>query len=746
MPRITSFRSGFHLPGVCAVGVLLPICAPGAVAAQGEGRVSMIEEVVVTAQRREQDAQDIPVSVTAFSGDMVESFGFDTVFEIQDQVPNFSMGGLGTTQNTPIPYLNIRGVQFRDYAVVNDASVSLYLNDVYQAAPGAGSAQMFDVERIEVLKGPQGSLFGRNTSAGLVQVITRAPTDTPDGYLAVQYGRFDQRIAEAAYGGPITDNVRFRVAGKYNEDDGYRQDSPVSDLDDLGKTDARAVRGTLEVDATERLSFVAGAHYSESDGIFPGRYRYGTKDPVTGEQCDRERIEQHLCVTGTGFRIPDDDPTEHYEYARTPMTYDSGGGRLQVNWAGDWGEITSITGYDEFDFRLRQDTGLGPHSSFNVTGEYWSEVESFSQEIRISGSDDRVSWITGLYYYDDRRDLRNRTYFFYPVEVTLRDRVARLDTDSFGVFGHVEARISDRVSLAVGGRYTNETRDLRFIRDLNDPDFFLSDDVDFNNFTGDIAVSWDIKDNVLGYAKLSRGSKNGGYTISSNTMEENGPASEEILDAVEIGLKGDWFDNRLRTNIALFYYDFAGYQATASRVEPDGSLVSTFFNAGDAKIKGAEFEITAMPTPNLEFVLGVGLLDGKLETEPNILVNGFTIDGNDTPQSPDYSLNALVRYTIPTARMGTFTLQADGRYQDDIWFDVDADPFEREDAYGIANFRVFWDSPEYRYSAMAFVTNAFDEVYTTGAYHGGDAGAADTAWKEIGAPRTWGLRVRYNFH
>lgn len=738
MVRISS-AAYFALVALGSSIVWLPAHVAGAQVESGE-RNRLIEEVVVTAQKREQDIQDVPISITAFSGDMAQELGFESIFEVQDQVPNFSLGGLGNTESTPIPYMNIRGIQFTDFAVINDSSVSLYLDEIYQAAPGAGASQMFDLERIEVLKGPQGSLFGRNTSAGLIQVVTKKPTDQPDGYLSLQYGRFDQRILEGAYGGPLSDNVRFRVAAKYNEDSGFRPDSPVNDLDNIGKTDVYAVRGTIEMDLTPELFMSVSAHMSESDGIFPGRYRYGTKDPNTGEECSRDRILSHECVTGVGFSIPKDDPTVHYEHEEAPSTYESAGGRVEFNLTRDWGEIVSITGYESFDFNFRQDTGLGPLSTFNVTGEYDSEVESFTQEVRAAGANESSEWVIGAYYYRDWRDLRNHVYFFYPTIISLRDRFGEIDTDSYAVFGQVSTDLSDTVTLAVGGRYTDETRNLKSIREGNDPSLFLSDEADFNNWTGDVTLNWHPSDSILGYVKFARGAKSGGYTTNGPTLAENGPADEEILDALEVGVKADWFSGRLRTNAAAFVYDFTGFQSTASQVLDDGSLASTFFNAGDAKIVGGELEITALPTENLEVILGIGLMDGELETAQDVVVNGTVVDGNDTPQTPSYNLNGLVRYNIPTS-MGLFKLQADGRYQDDVFFGVDADPFEIQDAYGVMNFRIFWNSPSDAYQVSAFLENAFEEEYTTGGFYG--AGAADTAWREVGSPRKWGVKFRY---
>jgi len=270
------------LAGVAAVGASAGFAAQ---AQDASPRGAQIEEVIVTAQKREERLQDVPIAVSAYSAQAIEQFGFENALEVAAQTPNFRVGGLAGSTASITPWLNIRGIQFTDVSFVNDPSVALYVDEVYQGSTGAGVQQMFDVERVEVLKGPQGSLFGRNSSSGLVQYVTKKPTSTFEASAAATYGQYDKRGVEGVVSGPITEQLRGRLAGKWLANDGYRE-NPRTGADNFGKTNTKAVRGTLQFDAAEDFMLTASAHYAEGDNTFTGRDYRGTRVPGnTGVRC-----------------------------------------------------------------------------------------------------------------------------------------------------------------------------------------------------------------------------------------------------------------------------------------------------------------------------------------------------------------------------------------------------------------------------------------------------------------------------
>src|SRR5690606_3046182 len=233
------------------VYAMLPLCLQvGAAVAQepARARASILEEVIVTAQRREENVQDVGIAVTAMSGDQLREFNFQDAQRITDQTPNFSAGGLGGPSGPP--FFVVRGISFVDFSNVNESSVGMYMDDVYLASQGAGAMQLFDLERVEILRGPQGTLFGRNTTAGVAQFVSKQPTEEFEGQGSLQYGQNNQVIGELGFGGPLSDSVRGRIALKYNKDDGW-QENKISGKD-VAATDAHALRGILDVDLNEQ--------------------------------------------------------------------------------------------------------------------------------------------------------------------------------------------------------------------------------------------------------------------------------------------------------------------------------------------------------------------------------------------------------------------------------------------------------------------------------------------------------------
>ncbi|MEQ8263948.1 TonB-dependent receptor [Pseudohaliea sp.] len=728
------------------VGPVLLGAAHGARSQEADnaaGTVRVLEEVVVSATRRERDVQDVSLSVTALSGDMVRDFGFENGVQVSDMVPNFAVQqqwGPGSP-----PYMSIRGVSYADFEFVNEMSVGTYIDEVFQAHMGTVGNQLFDLERVEVLRGPQGTLFGRNTTGGLVHYLSRKPTEETEGYLEAQVGSFDQRIVEGALGGALSDRLRARVAFKHNEDDGIRSNWGV-DGSRFGKTDAQSVRAIIQYDATPDLRFEANVHASDADSTFAGYAFFGNLDLETGATCSAADVLNSRCGNEVGFVDP--SPSAEHVYSRHDEfanEADGLGGYLKVDWSTAWGDFTSITAYEEVDMFLQQDF-TGTH----VAAQFWdtlylSEVEQLSQEFRLEGSTDRLDWLLGAYYYTDERWAFTEVFLN---DFSLQNADKTVETESFALFGHGEYALSEEWTLAAGVRVTDETRELTEFKTNN---FFGSFDfsqpqidVSSTEVTGRAALEWRPREATMYYLQYSRGFKSGGFNTSSSITDPAliGPVDPEVVDAFELGTKATLLGGRLRLNGSIFYMDFEGLQANAGERDPDsGTPVIRFLNLGQADIYGAELELMAV-AGNWEFSLGGGLLDSEISTADTITVNGVSIDGNELSTAPASNFNGAIRYRLPAGQVGELVFQADGRYQSSMFFGPDNSAYEEQDAYGVFNLRVGWTSTGGDLTAQLFVENAGDEDYATTMFQ---AAGFPVSYHALGAPRRVGFRLGLEF-
>ena len=726
-----------------ALFVLL-YCVIGITQAQQGG---ILEEIVVTAQKRSENIQDVSISITAVSGDDIRRFGFEDAVQVAEQIPNFNVDGAFGPGGPP--QLSIRGVTVLDFSDSNESSVSMYFDEIYKGTTAGQTTQLFDMERVEVLRGPQGTLYGRNTTGGVVHFISNQPTEEFDAGMSFQYGSFNQKIVEGHVSGALSDSFRARVAVKYNEDDGYQEN--VATGTDFAETKIFAIRGLIDWDVSENLMISGKVHYSDSNSTHPAYGFFGTLDPVTGERCSLERIENSECVNSAGLRDPDPDPEHVYsEFDSLPNEVETVGGSIKINWSAENLNFVSITGYETVDKALREDCDGGSLASPNCFGDWTGETDyQITQEVRFSGQYKSAEWILGGFYYADEK--------FVTVVVPPFGgfgSYATTEATSWALFAQADVKISDNLTLITGVRYTEEDRDLIELAGVTGGeggtklgDAFLgplSDTINTEKTTGKIGLEWQQSENMMMYASISTGFKSSVFnTTLLGSPDQRGPVGEESITSYEIGAKTTWWQGRARLNVSAFYYDYQDFQASAVSLI-NGLPVSRFINAGDVTMYGAEFEMELVPTENLELRLGIGLLDTEFEATPDVVINATPIDGKDTPVSPPVSLNGLARYTHAMDSMGTATLQADFSWKDDLFFGPDNDPFESQDAYALVNLRASWLSQDGRYEVSAFAKNVFDKEYNLFGFISSSA-AFTGAYKVWGTPRWVGARIGVNF-
>lgn len=775
----------------------------------------VLEEVFVTAQKREQSVQDVGISVTAWTGEQIRQLGLESSSEIARLTPGVSIAGTSGGQDAQF---SIRGVTQTDFTDFVEPPNAVYIDEGYIPTTQGNRFGLFDIERVEVLKGPQGTLFGRNATGGLVHYLTRKPSDTPEGYADLTYGSYDQVRFEGAVSGPLSPTVSYRLSGFYNRhdeiaDNQYPAGNPINPLtgvpfvgsrsgaDDMWNDDQWAVRGQLLWnigDGTELL--ISG--FAAREEVSVGYYQQGAITAVLDangnhvnsiraaddpQGCEAISAETGGClpldfVDGTFGNlhrpVQGGDLFGYKEFGGTGNfdvsvdhslddgnSYEVEGATAKFTTAWDQITLTSISHYMQFDKEQTLDTDVSPTPQSNVNNN--NQTETFSQEIRLNSDGDRRRWVAGLYYL--LIDNTNAISLDFPADspITLllpfgsfdSASLVNLETNSWSLFGQAEFDLTDRLRLITGGRVIFEDKEFRydnfFFPNANDhlvdtdqtpldsfgftyPSF--EDDTSDTLWAGRAALEFRPQDDLLVYFSLDRGVKAGSFNGKLNDFtpplpETSIPYDEETLLAYQAGFKSTLSAGRVWLNGAVYYYDYDDYQAFVF----SGS--SGFVRNADAKYHGAELELLARPTANLDLVLNGSWIDATVDDLE--VANGVFRDVTPA-HTPEWQFAGLARYTVPVdAFGGKIAVQLDASFTDDRFHNIRNFDAQRMDDFWLVNTRLSWLSADDRWEATFFVNNLFDEVYVhTGFDLATLCGCAEEAY---GKPRWYGARLRLNW-
>ena len=646
---------------------------------------AQLEEVIVTAQKRAQSANDVGITINAFTGDQIRDFGVATAEDIARMTPGLTVN---ETAATGVPLYTIRGVGFQDYSTGASSTVGIYFDEVNMPYTVMTRGLLFDTARVEVLKGPQGDLYGRNTTAGQINFISNKPTEEFEAGVIASYGNYQAYDIEAYVSGG-SDFVQGRVAVKTSQsDDGWQKSTTRSD--ELGEKDANAVRGIVNFNFTETLQVQVIAHYVKDKSDNKANTSYdGTTEGLNTFNNPYTPLDQYFLPTGShsGETPPwysknDNeaaDWTNSYTSPITGKTFDLRperdnelkGASVRVDW--DIGDLllTSLTSYNDFERTESNDWDGGFYndsSNINTT-----DLDVFSQELRLSGEVGDITWIGGLYYSDD--DMKEKYHYFMsdsvfglgsipwgvdlfaPTPILELDTNYKQTTESWAVFGHGEWQFTERWRLTLGARYTEEDRDWKgctFIADdgslgnflnaqfgstlgpgdcgtiddnpdspnyifgllgtpnVNDAFHEFKDKINTEKWMGKVGLDYIISDDILVYGTVSRGFKSGGFNgANSNTTQQLIPYDEEELTSYELGVKATLLDGTMQLNAATFYYDYDDKQEQDVSVTFVGNI-SGLTNVPESEIYGAEFDMQWVPTDRLTFNLGVAWLDTEI--------------------------------------------------------------------------------------------------------------------------------------
>ncbi|HEX5649870.1 MAG TPA: TonB-dependent receptor [Steroidobacteraceae bacterium] len=759
------------------VGTAVALAAAGAPlplqAQQSPAPESRLEEIVVTAQRREERLQDVGIAVTALGNDMLTDLNITTATDITRAVPSLKINAYSSSQVV----FNIRGVSQNDYGDQQEPPVAVYQDDSYASSINVASFPVFDLARVEVLRGPQGTLFGRNATGGAIQFVSNRPTEEPEGYATATVGSYGQFIVEGAVSGPLTETVQARLAGISNTDDGYME-SVVPGVGDRAGNDHYALRGQLAWQPSETTDLNLIVRYMKADKeTQAGIYSHAPACPNDSFQGEFTRRDQSCEFwgtgpgeAGTGYRndaiTPQwgGDPWKTAETQRSYVDREITGATLHFDW--DIGELrlVSITDYQSAEKFYLEGGDASPVDG--VLFYQGSDLEQYSQEFRLSGTSGAHTWVAGVYGMDVDGDYTGKfadPFYGYDPTVEMGQQ-----TTSWAVFAQDEWAFAEAFKLIVGARYWSDEREGSYygtapeVPGLSAPVtiVFNTREVSpvgssispgdakrtFDGVTARVQLDWKPSDTVLWYASFNRGSKSGGYTFSTGTpydpdgsltiprsFLEGMPFDEETLDAFELGVKST-LGGYTTLNVAAFRYDYSDYQAFAQF-----GPVQTVINL-DAELTGLEAELTSRPLDGLTLQLGLSLLDSTVKDVP--LPDGVTIEDHDLPQAPEFSGNLLARYEF-AAGPGLLGIQGDAQYSGEFCFTVLCAPVEEEDAYTVANARIDYTGASGRWNVAAFVNNLTEEKYRVYAF---DSSLFSGVVAGVYAkPRWYGLSATYRF-
>ncbi|ARR53241.1 TonB dependent receptor [Rhizorhabdus wittichii DC-6] len=611
-----------------------------------------LDEIIVTAQKRSESVQDVPLAVSAVGGATLDRLGVGNPLQLGATVPNFNL-----QTNSGVTYIYLRGVGNNFLGLGIDSNVAYHANGVYIARPRAQVSSYFDVDRIEVVRGPQGDLYGRNATGGSINVITRKPTDAFSANATLSVGNYGLVQGEAGVGGAIVPGkVAVRAAGFFVDRGGYGKNEATGK--DVDNRKEQAGRLTVELTPSEPLTIEIIADYFHANDAWGVVHQAGSGIPgalTLAESLGNFPSKIRNVVSGV-------DPNRKIRAwgVQGTATLD-----LADNMS-----LRSITAYRKSRFTALDEL-IGTDPSIGAISQL-EKQHQFSEEVQFLANGTGWDFILGGYYFTESVDgFIHIPIFFDPAAQF--DQRGTGDTKAYAVFAHGSWEFVPRLKLVLGARYSHEKRTSEGVFTAPFVPIPTGGEKSFNAFTPKATLQFEPSDNLTVYGGVSKGFKSGGFTIGVP-----GPGVEpEKLLSYEVGLKAQMFDRRLTANIAAFWYDYTNMVVT--RVVQAQTVEE---NAGKSTIKGIEVELTARPTSRLRIDASLGLLDAKFDsfTTPDPLnpaAGPISLAGNRLPGSAKYTARVGAQYDIPVGDIAKVSISGDAFFSGDMYFD----PYEHRGSY-----------------------------------------------------------------
>lgn len=736
-------RSPRATASLCALtGAILLAGLPQASFAQSDDDV--FDEIVVTSQKREQNLQSVPIAVTAITGEAMRKADIHTLDDITMRTPGFSMGSFNKGQ----PQLFIRGIGSNADGAGSDVSVVTFLDEVYIGRASGSVFDLFDLDRVEVLRGPQGTLFGKNAIGGAVSLHTVKPSEEFFGRAEVSLGNLNSKVVRGLVSGPISDTVFGKVTANWRERDGYVES--VTTGDKLSDQQTWGLRGSLRFVPSDTVDITISADYSRSDEFANGRILIGDADPATPD-----------ILWGIAQGVDEsaaNDFTKTFADEQGVADTEVAGLSAKIDWDVGNGTFTSITAYRESEYLNLDDIATWDLSVADVIDAHTfidEQAEQFSQEFRYSGSSasERLNWVAGLYYLreDVQRDENTQVFVGATAGTPLGRSFSHQDntTDSFSAFADATFDFNDVFSLTVGGRYTSEEKDIRQIgvaplvvaHTINESYDIMSDE-SWTAFTPRIVLQFQATDSIFLYGSASEGFKSGGYEGTAATeIAAMTPFDQEEARAYELGAKMELFDDRLRLNAAVFTTDYNDLQVLVRKPafpgDPLGIVITE--NAADATSSGLELEFQAALFDGFVLSGTYTYLDTSYDNylEPN----GIDNKGNPLRNAPENSYNIVANYTKDLNSGASIGFRFEYFHSDESFQDPRKEINAAKPEYDLANLRLSFTTASSGWEFAAWGKNLFDEEYLMHNFPLQPFGNPGT----VGPPRTYGVSATMFF-
>ena len=682
----------------------------------------VLEEVIVTAQLREQNLQDVPVSVTAFSGEDLDDF---RLFSLQD-IARFTPGFTGSSFNNSNPIFAVRGANNTFSQAGASKPVGVFIDEVFIPRNSAANFDLFDLEQVAVLRGPQGTLFGRNVTGGALQITTSKPSlEKPELKLKLGGGNLDYIEAAGLGSVPLSDNAAGKVSFSYKNREGYITDR--FNGHDYNDIETLSIRGQLLFEVSDELEVIASVDYTKDDTNSRG---------------------YTLVSNSAGTDFSDNDGDIETAELDLPQDFDREiwGVSLRAYWDLAPGTVSSITAYRESDATEFYSLGAGAVALPTVSTQFIKneidEPKMFSQELRfVSAKGDIFDYILGFYYYTEDTDrVVDDLLLGISGFVTFVDRSfdVNVDTESYAFYADATIHLFDTVDISFGGRYTNEDKEVTVNftdkrRATNN--FLVAPQADFDEFTTRVAIKWGATENINLFASRTEGFTAGGFNTETNSATAiNLGFNPETITAYEVGAKTRWLDDSLTFNITGFIQDFEDKQEGFFNV---AERFFSIFNASEASMDGVEIEAVWYPTDGLALYFSYSWLE--TEYERFVIPGGADFTGNRLQTAPENTVSAGFNFRHPIKDMGNLLLNASYAWQDDYFTGASNSPNFLIDSYGLVNASVGFETSDGRWRIKLWGNNLSDKEYVL------IRGTSGAIGEYYGAPITYGATLTFNY-
>jgi len=673
----------------------------------------------------ETNLQQTPISITAFDEYDLDELGSANVKELTHFTPNLSVG-----QNINNAQIYIRGIGTNSVFTGSDPSVTVHYDGVYLGRFLNAFEDFVDVESIEVLRGPQGTLYGRNSTGGTINIKTRLPSEEFRTKVVTEYGRFNKKKLTANISGPLSEGSLFgSLAVLRNVSDGYVKNINPLGPSDIGDEDASGTEGKLRWLINDTSELIISADYLKTDSTGPPHKQTLRLDDGTFNP-------QNAVVSGRfEVNIPFKDPQTRQESYGTYVKF--------ISDISPALKFTSITAFRHVEYKEFLDADFSEIDE--VIADTIERQQQISQEFQLNWNSGDWKGVAGLFYFNEDNRFDGQFLFPPPTALPLDNRV---HTEAYAVFSQATYAFTDALSGTVGLRYSYEEKELDGRLDFFDgvatviPLFDEQQEDDWDAFTPKVALDYQLNDNTLLFGSISRGFKSGGFNLVLNQVVPGEDLSfdPEFVWSYEVGIKTDLLNKRLRLNATAFYYDYADLQLLSFEL---GQAAATVQNASDATIRGLELEITATPSSNWRFDAALAYLDAtynKFFDSPDGGVTNVNLTGNRLNSSPEYSANLTARY-FQDLEYGTLTYRLNYYWQDEEFYTQFNTDFSGQKSYEIIDASINFTTLDEDWQVMIYGKNLTDEDYFNTTLNFSTVGVSGL----VNPRRTYGVRAIYQF-